>query len=60
MADGDREALEHAADAGRPVAGLTVEIGGDALSETPAAGATEIIGVGVPAGKPLGSRTLTP
>ncbi|MDT0346348.1 MMPL family transporter [Streptomyces litchfieldiae] len=48
LADADRNALERAAEMGREE-GLTVEIGGDALSEIPATGATEIIGVGIAA-----------
>jgi uncharacterized membrane protein YdfJ with MMPL/SSD domain len=48
MDGADQDALEHAAEAGRD-AGLTVEIGGDALSEIPHTGATEVIGVAVAA-----------
>jgi RND superfamily putative drug exporter len=48
MESADQDALEHAAEAGRD-AGLTVEVGGEALSETPATGATEVIGVAVAA-----------
>ncbi|EHR62086.1 MMPL family transporter [Saccharomonospora cyanea] len=44
LTDGTRGALEAAADAGRD-AGLTVEIGGDALMTLPETGATEVIGV---------------
>lgn len=40
----ERAALLHGLDAGR-AAGLTVEVGGDALRATPGAGATEVIGV---------------
>ncbi|PXY19521.1 MMPL family transporter [Prauserella muralis] len=43
-----REALHEAVDDARE-AGLTVEIGGDALEEPPATGAGEILGVGVAA-----------
>jgi putative drug exporter of the RND superfamily len=48
MVGADQDALEHAAEAGRDT-GLTVEVGGDALSETPTTGATEVIGVAVAA-----------
>ncbi|NGO69470.1 MMPL family transporter [Streptomyces boncukensis] len=44
----DRDGLQQAAEDGRE-AGLTVEIGGDALQEAPETGATEIIGVGIAA-----------
>ncbi|WP_130797104.1 MMPL family transporter [Streptomyces otsuchiensis] len=46
--DADRDALEAAAQSGRD-AGLTVEIGGDALFEVPATGIAEIIGIAVAA-----------
>ncbi|HEY1175884.1 MAG TPA: MMPL family transporter, partial [Phytomonospora sp.] len=46
--DADREALTAAADAARE-AGLTVEIGGDALQAIPATGAAEIMGVAIAA-----------
>ncbi|NJP65778.1 MMPL family transporter [Streptomyces spiramenti] len=46
--DADREALEAAAETGRD-AGLTVEIGGDALFEVPATGIAEVIGIAVAA-----------
>ncbi|TDC64270.1 MMPL family transporter [Streptomyces hainanensis] len=48
LGDADREALRDAAQAGRD-AGLTVEIGGDALTEIPHTGVTEVIGVAVAA-----------
>ncbi|MDT0318414.1 MMPL family transporter [Streptomyces millisiae] len=48
LADADRDALESAAELGRD-AGLTVEIGGDALTQIPHTGATEVIGVAVAA-----------
>ncbi|MFE9925762.1 MMPL family transporter [Streptomyces sp. NPDC005774] len=48
LEDSSRDSLEAAADGARD-AGLTVEIGGDALQAVPATGATEIIGIGVAA-----------
>ncbi|MER6674860.1 MMPL family transporter [Streptomyces sp. NPDC000983] len=48
LQDASKEALEHAADQARE-AGLTVEIGGDALQATPETGSTEIIGIAVAA-----------
>lgn len=48
MTDGDKETLEHAAEIGHD-AGLTVEIGGEALDETAGANAAEIIGVALAA-----------
>ncbi|MCZ4118468.1 MMPL family transporter [Streptomyces sp. H39-S7] len=48
LAEEDREALKDAAQHGRD-AGLTVEIGGDALQAMPETGATEIIGIGISA-----------
>ncbi|WP_189713170.1 MMPL family transporter [Streptomyces phaeofaciens] len=48
LEDSSREALETAADEARD-AGLTVEVGGDALQTTPETGATEIIGIAVAA-----------
>lgn len=48
LTDPDREALKAAAQHGRD-AGLTVEIGGDALQAMPETGATEIIGIGISA-----------
>ncbi|MFD7132804.1 MMPL family transporter [Streptomyces sp. NPDC059894] len=48
LEDSSREALEDAAENARD-AGLTVEIGGDALQTTPETGATEIIGIAVAA-----------
>ncbi|MFE6172700.1 MMPL family transporter [Streptomyces sp. NPDC056464] len=48
LQDSSREALEDAAQDARD-AGLTVEVGGDALQTTPETGATEIIGIGVAA-----------
>ncbi|MFG3660164.1 MMPL family transporter [Streptomyces sp. NPDC047706] len=48
LADSSREALEEAAQAARD-AGLTVEVGGDALQTTPETGSTEIIGIGIAA-----------
>ncbi|MEU9730566.1 MMPL family transporter [Streptomyces sp. NPDC048002] len=48
LQDASKEALEHAADEARE-AGLTVEIGGDALQATPETGSTEIIGIAVAA-----------
>jgi RND superfamily putative drug exporter len=46
LTDADREALEESPKAAED-AGLKVAIGGDALQEVPAQGATELIGVGV-------------
>ncbi|MFJ7078432.1 MMPL family transporter [Streptomyces sp. NPDC098781] len=48
LKDTSREALEDSAQDARD-AGLTVEVGGDALQTTPETGATEIIGIGVAA-----------
>lgn len=48
LQDASREALEDAAQDARD-AGLTVEIGGDALQTTPETGATEVIGIAVAA-----------
>ncbi|MFC5217743.1 MMPL family transporter [Streptomyces coerulescens] len=48
LKDASREALEDAAQDARD-AGLTVEIGGDALQTTPETGATEVIGIAVAA-----------
>jgi putative drug exporter of the RND superfamily len=48
LQDSDREALSSAADIGRE-AGLTVEFGGDALQEYPEQGASELIGLRLPA-----------
>ncbi|MFE0730937.1 MMPL family transporter [Streptomyces antibioticus] len=48
LEDSSRDALETAADEARD-AGLTVEIGGDALQTTPETGATEIIGIAIAA-----------
>ncbi|MBP5939027.1 MMPL family transporter [Streptomyces acidiscabies] len=48
LKDSSRDALEEAGDHARS-AGLTVEIGGDALQATPHTGATEIIGIGIAA-----------
>ncbi|MBX9398833.1 MMPL family transporter [Streptomyces sp. TRM72054] len=48
LADSSREALEEAAQEARD-AGLTVEVGGDALQATPETGTTEIIGIAVAA-----------
>ncbi|WP_405583773.1 MMPL family transporter [Streptomyces sp. NBC_01092] len=48
LQDSSREALEDAAQDARD-AGLTVEVGGDALQTTPETGATEIIGIAVAA-----------
>ncbi|MEE1927151.1 MMPL family transporter [Streptomyces sp. TRM 70351] len=44
LTDATRETLKEAADSGRD-AGLTVEVGGDALSTIPHTGTTEVIGV---------------
>ncbi|MFJ5176413.1 MMPL family transporter [Streptomyces griseoviridis] len=48
LSDSSREALETAAQDARD-AGLTVEIGGDALQTTPETGATEVIGIAIAA-----------
>ncbi|EFF91524.1 conserved hypothetical protein [Streptomyces sp. e14] len=48
LEDSSRTALEDAADDARK-AGLTVEIGGDALNAAPETGATEIIGIAIAA-----------
>ena len=48
LKDASREALEDAAQDARD-AGLTVEVGGDALQATPETGSTEIIGIAVAA-----------
>ncbi|MBA2951687.1 MMPL family transporter [Streptomyces sp. PSKA28] len=48
LEDSSREALEDTAQEARD-AGLTVEIGGDALQAVPHTGATEVIGIGVAA-----------
>ncbi|MFD7437550.1 MMPL family transporter [Streptomyces sp. NPDC059861] len=48
LADSSREALEEAAQEARE-AGLTVEVGGDALQTTPETGSTEIIGIAIAA-----------
>ncbi|MER5940362.1 MMPL family transporter [Streptomyces sp. NPDC001928] len=48
LQDSSREALEDAAQDARD-AGLTVEVGGDALQTTPETGSTEIIGIAVAA-----------
>ncbi|MFJ8634120.1 MMPL family transporter [Streptomyces sp. NPDC093568] len=48
LQDSSREALQDAAQDARD-AGLTVEVGGDALQTTPETGATEIIGIAVAA-----------
>ncbi|MFF3331556.1 MMPL family transporter [Streptomyces sp. NPDC002888] len=48
LQDSSRDALEETAQKARD-AGLTVEIGGDALQTTPETGATEIIGIAVAA-----------
>ncbi|MFI9616688.1 MMPL family transporter [Streptomyces sp. NPDC052023] len=48
LADSSRHALEEAAQNARD-AGLTVEVGGDALQTTPETGSTEIIGIAVAA-----------
>ncbi|MFD7403246.1 MMPL family transporter [Streptomyces sp. NPDC059866] len=48
LADSTKEALEEAAQNARD-AGLTVEVGGDALQATPETGTTEIIGIAVAA-----------
>ncbi|MCW2838973.1 MAG: hypothetical protein JWR55_456 [Aeromicrobium sp.] len=46
LTDADRTALEESPEAAE-AAGLTVAVGGDALQEIPAQGATELIGLGV-------------
>ncbi|MEV7450635.1 MMPL family transporter [Streptomyces nigra] len=48
LEDTSREALEDAAQDARD-AGLTVEVGGDALQTTPETGATEVIGIAIAA-----------
>ncbi|WP_324783236.1 MMPL family transporter [Streptomyces sp. H51] len=48
LTDASREALQQAAQDARD-AGLTVEVGGDALQSTPETGATEIIGIAIAA-----------
>ncbi|WP_428934751.1 MMPL family transporter [Streptomyces sp. ACT015] len=48
LADSSRDALETAAQDARD-AGLTVEVGGDALQTTPETGATEVIGIAIAA-----------
>ncbi len=48
LQDSSRDALDEAAQEARD-AGLTVEIGGDALQTTPETGATEVIGIAVAA-----------
>ncbi|MFD5854873.1 MMPL family transporter [Streptomyces chartreusis] len=48
LKDASREALEDAAQDARE-AGLTVEVGGDALQTTPETGATEVIGIALAA-----------
>ena len=48
LEDKDRDGLRQAAEDGRK-AGLTVEVGGDALQPIPETGATEVIGVGIAA-----------
>ncbi|MFI8856096.1 MMPL family transporter [Streptomyces prasinus] len=48
LEESSRDSLEDAAENARD-AGLTVEVGGDALQAVPATGATEIIGIGVAA-----------
>ncbi|MER6111243.1 MMPL family transporter [Streptomyces hirsutus] len=48
LQESSRDSLEDAAEGARD-AGLTVEIGGDALQAVPETGATEIIGIGVAA-----------
>lgn len=48
LTDADREALKDAAQHGRD-AGLTVEIGGDALQAMPEEGAGQVIGIGISA-----------
>ncbi|MFI8300237.1 MMPL family transporter [Streptomyces nigra] len=48
LEDTSREALEEAAQDARD-AGLTVEVGGDALQTTPETGATEVIGIAIAA-----------
>ncbi|MFD5585248.1 MMPL family transporter [Streptomyces sp. NPDC058733] len=48
LKDSSRDALKDAAQHARD-AGLTVEVGGDALSAAPETGATEVIGIGIAA-----------
>ncbi|MHC3451509.1 MULTISPECIES: MMPL family transporter [Streptomyces] len=48
LEESSRDSLEDAAEGARD-AGLTVEIGGDALQAVPETGATEVIGIGVAA-----------
>ncbi|MFJ8598357.1 MMPL family transporter [Streptomyces shenzhenensis] len=48
LEDSSRDALNRAADGARD-AGLTVEIGGDALNATPETGSSEIIGIAIAA-----------
>ncbi|QEV06816.1 MMPL family transporter [Streptomyces prasinus] len=48
LEESSRDSLEDAAESARD-AGLTVEVGGDALQAVPATGATEVIGIGVAA-----------
>ncbi|WP_055690685.1 MMPL family transporter [Streptomyces prasinus] len=48
LEESSRDSLEDAAEGARD-AGLTVEIGGDALQTVPETGATEVIGIGVAA-----------
>jgi RND superfamily putative drug exporter len=48
LEDSSRDALKEAAQDARD-AGLTVEVGGDALSAAPETGATEVIGIGIAA-----------
>ncbi|MEV0186342.1 MMPL family transporter [Streptomyces sp. NPDC050625] len=48
LKDSTREALKEAAQDARD-AGLTVEVGGDALNTTPETGATEVIGIAIAA-----------
>ncbi|MEU5093828.1 MMPL family transporter [Streptomyces sp. NPDC020996] len=48
LTDASRDALERAAQDARD-AGLTVEVGGDALQSTPETGASEVIGIAVAA-----------
>ncbi|MGW4728009.1 MMPL family transporter [Streptomyces shenzhenensis] len=48
LEDSSRDALNQAADGARD-AGLTVEIGGDALNATPETGSSEIIGIAIAA-----------
>ncbi|MEU2928593.1 MMPL family transporter [Streptomyces sp. NPDC007251] len=48
LKDSSRDALKEAAQHARD-AGLTVEVGGDALSATPETGSSEVIGIGIAA-----------